>query len=50
MPFGFKTAPACFQRVMNRILKEILYDQCIVYLDDVICWADSLQEMGDIID
>lgn len=35
---------------MNRVLKEILYDQCIVYLDDIICWADSLEEMASILD
>lgn len=49
MPFGFKTAPACFQRVMNRILKPILFKKAIVYLDDVICWADTLEEMEEIL-
>lgn len=49
MPFGFKTAPACFQRVMNKILKQMIYDDCIVYLDDVICWADSLEKLEEII-
>ena len=27
----------------------MLYNQCIVYLDDIICWADSLEEMEDIL-
>ena len=45
MPFGFKTAPACFQRVMNRVLKDLIYENAIVYLDDIICWGDSLDEM-----
>ena len=50
MPFGFKTAPAAFQRVMNKQLSEMLYKQCIVYLDDIICWADTLEEMEAILD
>ena len=27
----------------------MLYDKCIVYLDDIICWADSLDEMEEIL-
>jgi hypothetical protein len=46
MPFGFKTAPACFQRVMNFVLKDHIYISALIYLDDVICWGDSLEEMG----
>ena len=47
--FGFKTAPACFQRVMNFVLKEQIYVNALVYLDDVRCWGDSLEEMEGII-
>ena len=43
MPFGFKQAPACFQRVMNDLLKDILYEDCTVYLDDIIGWANELE-------
>ena len=50
MPFGFKTAPAAFQRVMNKILSPILYRYAIVYLDDIICWADSLEEMDAVLE
>jgi hypothetical protein len=35
---------------MNRVLRDILYDECIVYLDDIICWADSLEEMERTLD
>jgi len=34
---------------MNKVLKELIYENAIVYLDDIICWADSLDEMEDII-
>ena len=50
MPFGFKTAPACFQRLMNKLLGKILYKHGIVYLDDIILWADTLEEMESLID
>ena len=49
MPFGFKTAPACFQRVMNFVLKDQIYVNALVYLDDVICWGDSLEEMESVV-
>ena len=45
MPFGLKQAPACFQRLMNQILEAKLYEGLIVYLDDIIFWANSLEEL-----
>lgn len=44
MPFGLKTAPATFQRLMNNILKDYVNKICLVYLDDVIIFSTSLQE------
>lgn len=44
MPFGLKTAPATFQRLMNTILKEYINKICLVYLDDIIIFSTSLQE------
>lgn len=35
---------------MNRVLKDLIYENAIVYLDDIICWADSLEEMEKIIE
>jgi Reverse transcriptase (RNA-dependent DNA polymerase) len=34
---------------MNKVLKTLIYTSVLVYLDDVICWADSLQEMEDVL-
>ena len=43
-PFGFKHLPAIFQRVMNGLLRDLLY--VLVYIDDVIVWANSPCEMA----
>ena len=43
MCFGFTNAPATFQRLMETVLKGILWKICVVYMDDVICYADKFQ-------
>ncbi|XP_015839413.2 retrovirus-related Pol polyprotein from transposon 297 [Tribolium castaneum] len=44
MPFGLKNAPSTFQRVMDNVLRGIVNNCCIVYLDDIIVFSTSLQE------
>ena len=43
MCFGLTNAPATFQRLMESVLKGILWKICVVYMDDVICYADKFQ-------
>ena len=44
MPFGLKNAPSTFQHVMDNILRGLLDKTCLVYLDDIIVFAGSLEE------
>ena len=47
MPFGLKSAPSTFQRLMNRVLMGQLQNHCFVYLDDVILFGETLQEHNE---
>jgi hypothetical protein len=45
MPFGLTNAPATFQRLMERCLSGLNLKICLVYLDDVIVFARTFEEM-----
>ncbi|XP_043475954.1 uncharacterized protein LOC122507359 [Leptopilina heterotoma] len=44
MPFGLKTAPATFQRLMDLTLTGLIGTELFVYLDDIVIYADTLEE------
>ena len=46
VPMGLKGAPAYFQRIMATVvLAGLIYKICEIYLDDVIVYAQSLDEL-----
>jgi hypothetical protein len=44
MPFGLCNAPGTFQREMNNVLKDVLYEFTLVYLDDIIVFSKTLDD------
>lgn len=52
MPFGLTAAPATFQRLMDTVLKGLLWKNVMVYLDDIIIysksWRDHVQALDDV--
>ena len=43
-PFGWQSSPAFFARVINDVMYKILGSQCMVYLDDIILFSDTVDE------
>ncbi|KAE8244981.1 hypothetical protein A4X13_0g6140 [Tilletia indica] len=44
VPFGLRNAPAIFQRLMDKVLGRLRWQQAVVYIDDSVIAADTLEE------
>jgi hypothetical protein len=44
MPFGLCNAPATFERLMETVLRGLIYDSCLLYLDDVIVIGRTFED------
>ena len=44
LPFGLHTSPPNFQRLMDRVLTGLKWEQCLCYLDDILVFANTLEE------
>ena len=54
MPFGLANSPACFMRLMTSVLQGLMWEICLVYIDDIIVFSkdfsqhlDRLQQVFD---
>lgn len=47
MSFGLCNAPATFERMMEKMLSGLRWTKCLVYIDDVIVFGKTFQEMLD---
>ena len=45
MPFGLSGAPSSFCRLMSSVLSDLLWVICMCYLDDIIVYARTPQEL-----
>jgi len=50
MPFGLAGAPASFCRLMSIVLADLLWVICICYIDDLVIFARTEQELLDRLD
>ena len=44
MAFGLTNAPATFMRLMERVLQGLNWEQCLVYLDDIIVFGENFDQ------
>ena len=44
MPFGLTNAPAIFQAYINKALTGYIDVFCVIYLDDILVYSDSLSD------
>ena len=44
VPFSLTTAPATFESLIEKVLRGLQWEKCVLYLDDVICFGPTFEE------
>jgi hypothetical protein len=47
--FGLTNAPAIFQSYINKVLKGLLDDICVIYMDDIMIYSTTREEHAEYI-
>ena len=47
MPFGLTNGPASFERLMEVVLRGLVWEQCLLYLDDIMVFGKDVDEVLD---
>ena len=50
LPFGLSGSPASFQRLMDKVLRNLKWIECLCYFDDVLIFGRDFQEHCDRLD
>ena len=50
LPFGMVNAPAVFQREMQRVFRDKLYDGVMVFVDDILIYSKTPEEHGQLVE
>ena len=50
MPFGMVNAPAVFQREMQRVLKDKLYEGVMAFVDDILIYSKTAEEHAKLVE
>ena len=47
LPFGMTNSPATFARLMEKVLENLQWEICLIYIDDILVFARDFQELLD---
>lgn len=47
MPFGLVNAPGTFERLMEEVMRGMQWEECLIYLDDIISFGRTFEEELD---
>ncbi|KAK3100422.1 hypothetical protein FSP39_019732 [Pinctada imbricata] len=47
MPFGLTNSPSTFQRLMEDVLRNLQWEECLLYIDDIIVPGSSFKQTLD---
>ena len=44
VPFGLTNAPATFERLMECVLAGLTFEECLIYLDDIVVFSTTFDQ------